>query len=125
MREGRLTPSERMTERRRRPRKGILPQRSNPRLKRNFAEVHRLVKVPHADLFIIIRTANVVYLDAFANFQCAEGRLVTTSKLRGGAGSGWASCASGASLSQRQNSTTPLKLMQIGESHHFFSVVFN
>ncbi|KAL0105096.1 hypothetical protein PUN28_016626 [Cardiocondyla obscurior] len=95
MREGRLTPSERMTERRRRPRKGILPQRSNPWLKRNFAEVHRLVK-------------------------CAEGRLVTTSKLRGGAGSGWASCASGAPLSHRQKSTTPLQLRGIGKSHNLF-----
>ncbi|KAL0099968.1 hypothetical protein PUN28_019450 [Cardiocondyla obscurior] len=33
--------------------------------------------------------------------------------LRGGAGPGWASCISGATISHRQNSTTPLKFMQI------------
>ncbi|KAL0111464.1 hypothetical protein PUN28_012985 [Cardiocondyla obscurior] len=44
---------------------------------------------------------------------CAEGGLVTTSKLRGGAGSGWASCIGGATFNHR-NSITPLKLMQVG-----------
>ncbi|KAL0123588.1 hypothetical protein PUN28_005832 [Cardiocondyla obscurior] len=39
--------------------------------------------------------------------MCAEGWLVT-SHLRGGAGPGWASCIGGATLSQRQKSTTPL-----------------
>ncbi|KAL0103586.1 hypothetical protein PUN28_017690 [Cardiocondyla obscurior] len=36
---------------------------------------------------------------------CAEGGLVTTSQLRGGAGSGWASCIGGPTYSHRQNST--------------------
>ncbi|KAL0117242.1 hypothetical protein PUN28_010228 [Cardiocondyla obscurior] len=49
-----------------------------------------------------------------ASVQCAEGRLVT-SHLRGGAGSGRASCISGATFSHRLNATTPLKFMQIGE----------
>ncbi|KAL0128928.1 hypothetical protein PUN28_003952 [Cardiocondyla obscurior] len=38
-----------------------------------------------------------------------------TSHLRGGAGSGRASCIGGATLNHRLNSTTPLTLMQIGE----------
>ncbi|KAL0107384.1 hypothetical protein PUN28_015737 [Cardiocondyla obscurior] len=45
-----------------------------------------------------------------------------TSHLRGGAGPGWASCISGATFSQRQYSSTPLR--QIGESHDFFFVVW-
>ncbi|KAL0129248.1 hypothetical protein PUN28_004150 [Cardiocondyla obscurior] len=54
-----------------------------------------------------------------SRFQCAEGWLVT-SHLSGGAGPG-ASCIGGATYSHRQKSTTPLRLMQIGKSHDFFS----
>ncbi|KAL0122715.1 hypothetical protein PUN28_007423 [Cardiocondyla obscurior] len=50
---------------------------------------------------------------------CAEGWL-DTSHLRGGAGPGRASCIGGATFSHRQNSSTPLKHMQIGESHNFY-----
>ncbi|KAL0114747.1 hypothetical protein PUN28_011805 [Cardiocondyla obscurior] len=42
----------------------------------------------------------------FASDLCAEG--LDTSHLRGGAGSGRASCIGGATLSHRQNSSTPL-----------------
>ncbi|KAL0118990.1 hypothetical protein PUN28_009551 [Cardiocondyla obscurior] len=47
----------------------------------------------------------------------------STHKLRGGAGPGRASCIGGATFRHRLNFTTPLMLMQIGESHAFFSVV--
>ncbi|KAL0123384.1 hypothetical protein PUN28_005727 [Cardiocondyla obscurior] len=43
--------------------------------------------------------------------------------LRGGGGPGRVSCPSGATPGQRLNSTTPLKLMQIGESHGFVFMV--
>ncbi|KAL0106980.1 hypothetical protein PUN28_015482 [Cardiocondyla obscurior] len=56
-----------------------------------------------------------ITVGVFASDLCAEGWLVT-SHLRGGAGPGRASCIGGATFSHRQNSSTPLKLMQIGSA---------
>ncbi|XP_070520934.1 uncharacterized protein [Cardiocondyla obscurior] len=53
-----------------------------------------------------------ITVGVFASDLCAEGWLVT-SHLRGGAGPGRASCIGGATFSHRQNSTPPLKLMQM------------
>ncbi|KAL0108418.1 hypothetical protein PUN28_015161 [Cardiocondyla obscurior] len=47
--------------------------------------------------------------------------MIYTSHLRGGAGPGRASCIGGATFSHQQKSSTPLKLMQFGESHVFFT----
>ncbi|KAL0112378.1 hypothetical protein PUN28_012012 [Cardiocondyla obscurior] len=95
------------SERRRRPRIGIGHPRSNSRDRRSCTH-RRVYKSRHRRLRII-RTAAVT---------CAR-KDDSTHKLRGGAGPGRASCIGGATFNHRQNSTTPLKLMQIGESHDF------
>ncbi|KAL0120741.1 hypothetical protein PUN28_008423 [Cardiocondyla obscurior] len=54
-----------------------------------------------------------ITVGVFASDLCAK-KWLDTSHLRGEAGSGRASCIGGATFSHRRNSTTPLKLMQIG-----------